>query len=138
MSHRRRGLSPVALAGMLGLALSTPAEAEPRDIGRDISYSLGISTESAVYAENNAFTTPGHVEVADLVKSWSGTALHQTGTLFNGYPVDLLAIHNAYNSGSERDLTADVGWTPTLHQKIDSAVRADREVARGAGAGRLR
>ncbi|UUU21115.1 pectate lyase family protein [Streptomyces sp. DSM 40750] len=101
-------------------------------------YSLGVSTESAVYAENNAFTTPGHVEVADLVKSWNGTALHQTGTLFNGYPVDLLAIHNAYNSGSERDLTADVGWTPTLHQKIDSAGKADREVARGAGAGRIR
>ncbi|SPF00668.1 hypothetical protein SMA5143A_1383 [Streptomyces sp. MA5143a] len=39
---------------------------------------------------------------------------------------------------SERGLTADVGRTPTLHQKIDSAVRADREVARGAGAGRLR
>lgn len=142
MSHRRRGLSLVALAGMPGLALSTPAGAEPRDVGRDISrgisYSLGISTESAVYAENNAFTTPGHVEAAYLVKSGNGTALHRTGTLFNGHPVDLLAIHNAYNSGSERDLTADIGWTPTLHQKIDSAVRADREAARGAGAGRLR
>jgi pectate lyase len=51
--------------------------------------------------------------------------------------VDLLAIHNAYNSGSERDLTADVGWTPTLHTKIDSAEAADRQVARGAGAGRI-
>ncbi|MGW0759221.1 pectate lyase family protein [Streptomyces sp. NPDC002814] len=100
-------------------------------------YSLGVSTESALYAENNAFHTPGDIEAADLVKSWNGTALHQTGTLFNGYPVDLLAIHNAYNSGSERDLTADVGWTPTLHTKIDSAERADREVARGAGAGRI-
>ncbi|MFC4501879.1 MULTISPECIES: pectate lyase family protein [Streptomyces] len=100
-------------------------------------YSLGVSTESAIYAENNVFHTPGHVEVADLVKSWNGTALHQSGTLFNGYPVDLLAIYNAYNSGSERDLTADVGWTPTLHGKIDSAEVADREVARGAGAGRI-
>ncbi|WP_330291908.1 pectate lyase family protein [Streptomyces sp. NBC_00576] len=107
------------------------------DHGDDYRYSLGVSTESAVYAENNAFTTPGHVEVADLVKSWNGTALHQTGTLFNGFPVDLLTIYNAYNSGSERDLTADVGWTPTLHTKIDSADTADREVARGAGAGRL-
>ena len=103
----------------------------------DYRYSLGISTESAVHAENNAFHTPGHIEAADLVKSWNGSALHQTGTLFNGYPVDLLAIHNAYNSGSERDLTADVGWTPTLHTKIDSAEAADREVARGAGAGRI-
>ncbi|MFF3331350.1 polysaccharide lyase family 1 protein [Streptomyces sp. NPDC002888] len=103
----------------------------------DYRYSVGVSTESALYAENNAFTAPGHVEVADLVKSWNGTALHQTGTLFNGFPVDLLAIYNAYNSGSERDLTTDVGWTPTLHTKIDSAEAADREVARGAGAGRL-
>ncbi|MFI6439860.1 polysaccharide lyase family 1 protein [Streptomyces sp. NPDC050759] len=105
--------------------------------GDDYRYSLGVSTESAIYAENNAFHTPGHIEAADLVKSWNGSALHQTGTLFNGYPVDLLAIHNAYNSGSERDLTADVGWTPTLHTKIDSAEAADRAVARGAGAGRI-
>ncbi|MET8079843.1 pectate lyase [Streptomyces sp. NPDC005303] len=103
----------------------------------DYRYSLGVSTESAIFAENNAFHTPGHIEAADLVKSWNGSALHQSGTLFNGYPVDLLAIHNAYNSGSERDLTADVGWTPTLHTKIDSAEAADRQVARGAGAGRM-
>lgn len=83
-----------------------------------------------------ALTTPGPIEAADLVKSGSGTALHRTGTLFNGCPVDLPALHNAYDSGSERDLTADAGRTPTLHQKIDSAGRADREVARGAGAGR--
>ncbi|MFD7709959.1 polysaccharide lyase family 1 protein [Streptomyces sp. NPDC059785] len=106
--------------------------------GSEYRYSLGVSTESAVYAENNSFRTPSHVEVADLVKSWNGSALHQTGTLFNGYPVDLLAIHNAYNSGSERDLTDDVGWTPVLHGTIDSAERADRAVARGAGAGRIR
>ncbi|MDX3385018.1 pectate lyase [Streptomyces niveiscabiei] len=104
--------------------------------GDDHRYSIGVSTESAIYAENNAFHTPGHIEAADLVKSWNGTALHQSGTLFNGYPVDLLTIHNAYNSGSERDLTADVGWTPTLHTTIDSADAADRAVARGAGAGR--
>ncbi|MFF5956522.1 pectate lyase family protein [Streptomyces luteogriseus] len=100
-------------------------------------YSLGVSTESRMYAENNAFHAPGHVEVADLVKSWNGSALHQSGTLFNGFPVDLLAIHNAYNSGSERDLTADVGWTPTLHGRIDSTQEADRAVTRGAGAGRI-
>ncbi|MFF6917334.1 polysaccharide lyase family 1 protein [Streptomyces sp. NPDC012466] len=105
--------------------------------GDDHRYSLGVSTESRIYAENNAFHAPGHVEVADLVKSWNGSALHQSGTLFNGFPVDLLAIHNAYNSGSERDLTADVGWTPTLHGRIDSAQVADRAVARGAGAGRI-
>ncbi|MFJ8670072.1 polysaccharide lyase family 1 protein [Streptomyces sp. NPDC093600] len=102
----------------------------------DYRYSLGVSTESALYAENNAFTTPGHVEAADLVKSWNGTALHATGTLFNGFPVDLLALNNSYNSGSERDLTPDVGWVPALHGPVDSAREADRAVARGAGAGK--
>ncbi|MGW0473081.1 pectate lyase family protein [Streptomyces coeruleorubidus] len=105
--------------------------------GDDYRYSLGVSTESKIHAENNAFHAPGHVEVADLVKSWNGSALHQSGTLFNGYPVDLLMIYNAYNSGSERDLTGDVGWTPSLHGRIDSAAAADRAVARGAGAGRI-
>ncbi|MFJ4280018.1 polysaccharide lyase family 1 protein [Streptomyces massasporeus] len=105
--------------------------------GDEYRYSLGVSTESRIHAENNAFHAPGHVEVADLVKSWNGSALHQSGTLFNGFPVDLLSIYNAYNSGSERDLTVDVGWTPTLHGPIDSARAADRAVARGAGAGRI-
>jgi pectate lyase len=104
----------------------------------DYRYSVGVSTESRIHAENNAFHTPGHVEAADLVKSWNGSALHTSGSLFNGYPVDLLTIYNAYNSGSERDLTADVGWTPVLHGPVDSAAEADRAVARGAGAGRLR
>ncbi|MHC3468501.1 hypothetical protein ACYF6T_07285 [Streptomyces sp. 7R007] len=31
---------------------------------------------------------------------------------------------------------ADAGWTPTLRGKIDSAAVVDRQVARGAGAGR--
>ena len=40
-------------------------------------------------------------------------------------------------SGSEPHLTAGAGRTPTLHATIDSAAVADREVARGAGAGRI-
>lgn len=102
-----------------------------------LRYALGAGTESALYVQNNVFRTPGHIEVADLVKSWNGSALHDEGTLFNGFPVDLRTIYNAYNPGGERDLTADVGWTPTLHTKIDSAEAADRAVARGAGAGRI-
>ncbi|MEV5611341.1 pectate lyase [Streptomyces sp. NPDC052225] len=106
----------------------------------DYRYSIGVSTESQIYAQNNAFTTPGYVEAADLVKSWNGTALHDEGSRFNGFPVDLLPIYNAYNSGSERDLTGDVGWTPApeLHGPISSAAQADQDVARGAGAGRIR
>jgi pectate lyase len=149
-------------SAVLGL-LCVPAHADSRgyrDISRDVlaaddgwaAYGTGTTGGSTaddahVYtvtdraglarALDNGSDTPSHIEVADLVKSWNGTALHQTGTLFNGCPVDLLAIYNAYNSGSERDLTADVGWTPTLHAKIDSAEAADREAARGAGAERI-
>ncbi|WP_405732558.1 pectate lyase [Streptomyces sp. NBC_01537] len=104
--------------------------------GTEYRYSWGIGTESAVYAENNSFTTPGDVEAADLVKSWNGTALHQTGTEFNGYPVDLLAINNSYNSGSETDLTGDVGWTPTLHTTVTGARQAAADIAAHAGAGK--
>ncbi|WP_030617806.1 hypothetical protein [Streptomyces achromogenes] len=83
---------------------------------------------------------------ADLVKSWNGGAPHASGTLWGSprtksggrCPVDLPALHNDYNSGSERDLTADAGRAPVLHGGIDSAAPADRAVARGAGAGRIR
>ncbi|MEU3607766.1 polysaccharide lyase family 1 protein [Streptomyces sp. NPDC035033] len=107
----------------------------PED-AHDYRYSLGVSTESAVVAEHNSFTTPAHVEAADLVKSWNGTAFQARGNVFNGYPVDLLTLYNAYNSGSERDLTDQVGWTPVLHGPVESAAAADRAVARHAGAGR--
>ena len=114
--------------------------------GRGGRQSLGVSTESALYAEGNTITTPSRVEIADLMKSWNGTALHQSGTLWGsprtesggGFAVDPLAIYNACNSGSERDLTADVGWAPALHGTVDSAAKADRDVARGVGAGRIR
>lgn len=104
----------------------------------DYRYSLGVSTESRIVAENNSFESPGHVEVADLLKSWNGSALTQRGTVFNGFPVDLVPIYNAYNSGSETDLATDTGWTPTLHGPVDSAERAAADVAREAGAGRAR
>lgn len=97
-----------------------------------------------LHAEGRVPAKLSGIEAAALVKSWNGTAPHRTGTLWGsprtesggGCPVDLLAIHNAYDSGSERDLTADVDRPPTLHTKIDSAEAADRQVARGAGAGR--
>ncbi|MFF0016817.1 hypothetical protein [Streptomyces sp. NPDC005374] len=90
-----------------------------------------------LHAEGRVPAKPSGIEAADLVKSWNGTLWGSPRTESGGgCPVELLALHNAYNSGSERDLTADVGRPPTLHTKIDSAEAADRQVARGAGAGR--
>ncbi|MGW1022678.1 hypothetical protein ACWD4J_03010 [Streptomyces sp. NPDC002577] len=39
---------------------------------------------------------------------------------------------------SRETLAADDGWIPSLHGPIDSAAKADHDVARGAGAGRIR
>jgi pectate lyase len=89
-----------------------------------------------LHAEGRVPTKPSGIEAADLVKSRNGSTPHRTGTLSESCPVDLLAVHYAYDSGRERDPAADVGRPPTLHTKIDSAEAADREVARGAGAGR--
>lgn len=162
MTARRRAVRLLALAGTPGATLTTATGAVSRDSSRDTLATddgraaagggttggstaddapvVTVRTRSepvrAPHGGSAAFPTPGHVETADLVKSRNGTAPHRTGTRFDGCPVDLPAIHDAHDSASERDLPADVGWTPTLHQKIDSAGRADREVAHGAGAGR--
>jgi hypothetical protein len=45
--------------------------------------------------------------------------------------------YDSCNSGSERDLTADVGRRPELHGHSDSAAQADRAAAHDAGAVRL-
>lgn len=45
------------------------------------------------------------------------------------------ACDGAHDGG--RGLAVAAGPTPTLHAKIDSAAVTDREVARGAGAGRI-
>ncbi|WP_328746168.1 hypothetical protein OHT57_12080 [Streptomyces sp. NBC_00285] len=81
---------------------------------------------------------PAHARTrdADLVRSRNAGTREQTGGLSDGGPADLLAVCHTHGSGSGRELTADVGRTPTLHSKFDSAEAADREVAHGAGAGR--
>lgn len=48
------------------------------------------------------------------------------------------AADGGTTGGSTADDGAGAGGTPTLHGKTDSAERADRAVARGEGAGRLR
>ncbi|KUO07065.1 hypothetical protein [Streptomyces sp. DSM 15324] len=71
-----------------------------------------------------AFRAPAHAEARDI-----GRATHTP---------DDWAAYGAGTTGCAADDDAhDVGRPPTLHGKIDSAAVADREVARGAGAGRI-
>ncbi|MEU3955236.1 hypothetical protein AB0F45_23440 [Streptomyces achromogenes] len=123
-----------------------------RDLGLRDAYAMLIGDSDTATGDRGRLRVTLHhdqfesVVQADLVKSWNGGAPHASGTLWGSprtksggrCPVDLPALHNACDSGSERDLTADVGRTPVLRGGIDSAAPADRAVARGAGAGRIR
>ncbi|WP_318204189.1 hypothetical protein [Streptomyces sp. SCL15-4] len=151
---------PIPAAAPAGL-FRLPAHAgTARATGRDVlaagdgwaAYGTGTAAGAAagdahvptVTDRAGLVRAPAHVEAADPVKSRNGSAPHASGTLRGpsrtesggGCPVGPLAIHNAYDFGSERDLTADAGRTPVPRGRTDSAAAADRAVARGAGAGR--
>jgi pectate lyase len=96
-------------------------------------YTWGVGFESKIYAENNFFETARDVSASTFAKYWKGTALHATGTLANGRPVDVVAAHNA---AFDPDLGTDVGWTPTLVPRLDPTGKVPREVRKKAGVGR--
>ncbi|WP_344940442.1 pectate lyase, partial [Sphaerisporangium flaviroseum] len=107
--------------------------------GTGYVYSLGVGVESKIYAENNHFRLGQGVGADQIIYNWGGTAVHATGTLVTTgtttRQVDILAAHNATH---DPDLSGDVGWTPTLHTKVDPAVLVPVKVPLLAGAGRLR
>jgi len=99
------------------------------------TYSLGVGVESRIYAENNFFHLPASVPLGVLVKYWKGTVLHASETLVSvgaarPRPVDLLAEYNAAN---DPDLGPDVGWTPTLVNRLDPAREVPLRVTTEAG-----
>lgn len=96
-------------------------------------YAWGVGFESKIYAENNFFETPRGVSASTFAKYWKGTVLHATGTLANGWPVDVVAAHNA---AFDPDLGTEVGWTPTLVPWLDPTWRVPREVRKKVGVGR--
>jgi pectate lyase len=99
------------------------------------TYSLGVGVESRIYAENNFFRIPAAVPLGALVKYWKGTVFHATGTLVavgsqRPRAVDLLAEYNAAN---DPDLGPDVGWTPTLVDRMDPTWAVPARVLTSAG-----
>ncbi|GAB3892478.1 hypothetical protein GCM10029964_067340 [Kibdelosporangium lantanae] len=97
------------------------------------SYSLGVGVESRIYAENNFFAVERDVNPSTVLHYWKGTAIHESGSLLNGRPVDLVA---AYNRDFDPDLGTDVGWQPTLVTHVDPTVTVPRVVRDRAGVGR--
>ncbi len=103
----------------------------------DYRYSLGISTESRIVAENNSFESPGHVEVADLLKSWNGSALTQRGTAVQRLPrrpgphLQRLQLRQRDRSRHRHRLD-----TRPARSRSTAPNDAAADVAREAGAGR--
>ncbi|MEU3415191.1 hypothetical protein ABZ760_28710 [Streptomyces sp. NPDC006658] len=155
-----RPLHPIPAAAPAGL-LRRPAHAgTARATGPDVlaagdgraAYGTGTAAGAAagdahvhtVTDRAGLVRAPAHAEAADPVESRNGSAPHASGTprgssrteSGGGCPVGMLAVHHAHDPGSERDVTADAGWTSVPHGRTDSAAAAGRPVARGAGSGR--
>jgi pectate lyase len=76
-------------------------------------YSWGVGVDSKIFAENNIVLT-SDVPPDQVIRTFNGAALHESGTLFGSpsdlKPVDLVAAYNATHTAG---LGADVGWAPT-------------------------
>lgn len=101
-------------------------------------YSWGVGIQSHTFVQNNFFATVPGVDPARFITVFKGTAIHAEDTLVNGFSrhsaVDVVA---AYNAANDPDLSTDVGWTPTLFQRIDPTQAVPVLVGIFAGAGRL-
>lgn len=98
-------------------------------------YHWGVGVESAIVAQNNAFTLADGVTPDRILVAWKGTALTESGSIVNRRPTDVLAAFNAVN---DPDLGADAGWTPTLVPRLDPTWSVAKTVDKEAGAGNIR
>jgi pectin methylesterase-like acyl-CoA thioesterase/pectate lyase len=94
-------------------------------------YSIGLGFDSRVFSEHNVWEAAAGVSALKLVKRWNGNAFFDRGSLLNGQPVDLLANVRAANPGVQ--ISADVGWTPTLSAGLEAASAVAQRVREGAG-----
>ncbi len=77
--------------------------------------------------------TTASVRAAQLTHWWKGSAFHNSGSLHNGQPVDLLAALRAANP--QADISADAGWRPQPLPQDDPVEAVAGCVPAGAGAG---
>jgi pectate lyase len=84
--------------------------------GDNYLYSWGVGVESSIVAENNVFLG---VASDQVVRVFGGTAIHASGTVPN---VEI-----------PTSLGNDVGWTPTLHLRVDASSDVAALVTDGSG-----
>jgi pectate lyase len=83
-------------------------------------YSWGVGVESAIFAENNFFETDQAISPDQFIERFNGTAIHTTGTFVNGFSSsDAVDVVAAWNDLNDPDLLSNVGWTPTLFERVD-------------------
>ncbi|MEV1285946.1 polysaccharide lyase family 1 protein [Micromonospora sp. NPDC049679] len=108
--------------------------------GESFSYAWGAGVQSAIYAENNAFTLGAGIKPEDLIYDWGGTAVTEKGSWvgLDGNRPRPVSLLDAYNAANDPDLGPDVGWTPTLrHGPVLPTALVPLAVSTLAGAGRL-
>ncbi|MEC5388286.1 PbsX family transcriptional regulator [Uliginosibacterium sp. H3] len=97
---------------------------------------FGIGKDSLIYSENNAFEIKnGGASIAGVIQG--GTKFFDAGSIVNGQAADLVAAINSVDP--KRQVSADLGWKPTLYggktpipaKDVPAHVRAN------AGAGKL-
>ncbi|MDM4767289.1 pectinesterase family protein [Pelomonas sp. SE-A7] len=103
------------------------------DVAYRYGYSLGVGQDSRLYSQNNVWELPASIPASQIVRVLKGQRFHDSGSLLNGQPVDLLG---AVNAGRSEAISGDVGWQPRLHGGIDPADQVAARVRAGAGAGR--
>jgi pectate lyase len=96
-----------------------------------LQYALGVGVASQIYAQNNFYVLPTGFPAANIIKAYSGTAIHTAGDIVNGQPVDLLAAYNAANTPA---LSGTVDWTPQYHLPINPTQEVPDLVRSQAGA----
>lgn len=97
-------------------------------------YALGVGIDSRIYSQNNVFDIQG-ITADKLLEVFKGTRFFDSGSLFNGQPVDILAASNAAKPKAQ--LTADVGWTPQWVDVIHPADAVAAHVQANAGVGKI-
>ncbi len=104
------------------------------DMTPQYQYAWGVGKESWIYAENNFFRTDKAMTADMFIRVFSGTAMHEAGTMVNGKSAwDLVDVLSLYNAARDPDLGSDVGWTPTLFINLQPTLRVQGAVQGHSG-----
>jgi len=93
--------------------------------------SWGVGLESRIYAENNYFDMSASYGPGEVISGQKGMSLVATGNCWREkevcVPTDFVGL---WNAARDPDLTADVGWKPSLYGPGSGAEPAEAARAR--------